>query len=43
MKQERDKLSPYREYDYKIELKGDVSLGFRPLYQHSEEELIALK
>ena len=42
-KQEGDKLPPHREYDYKIELEGDVLLGFRPLYQHSEEELIALK
>src|ERR1019366_8367496 len=43
LKQEGDKLPPYREYDYKIELEGDVPLGFRPLYQHNEEELIALK
>ena len=32
LKQEGDKLPPYREYDYKIELEGDVPLGFRPLY-----------
>ena len=32
LKQEGDKLPPYRKYNYKIELKGDVPLGFRPLY-----------
>ena len=42
-KQEGDKLPPYREYNYKIELEENVPLGFRPLYQYSEKELIALK
>ena len=31
-KQEGNKLPPYREYNYKIELEGNVLLGFRPLY-----------
>ena len=43
LKQEGNKLPLYYKYNYKIKLEGDVPLGFRPLYQYNEEELIALK
>jgi hypothetical protein len=38
-----DVLPPRRSYDHKIKLEADHTLGYRPLYSHSTEELIVLK
>jgi hypothetical protein len=38
-----DVLPPYYLYDYKIELEVDHTLGYRPLYSYTIEELIVLK
>jgi transposase InsO family protein len=36
-------LPPHRPYDHKIQLEGDNTLGFSPLYQQSLPELLATK
>lgn len=40
---ESDKLPPHRPYDHKIELEGENTLGFSPLYHMSTEELETVK
>jgi len=34
-----DKLLPYRSYDHKIQLKGDLLIGYSLLYKQTTEEL----
>jgi hypothetical protein len=38
-----DKLSPYRLYDHKIQLEGDLLMGYSLLYKQTIEELQAIK
>jgi hypothetical protein len=38
-----DKLPPYRSYDYKIQLKGDLLIEYSPLYKQTIGELQAIK
>jgi hypothetical protein len=38
-----DKLPPHRLYDHKIQLEGDLSMGYSPLYKQTTEELQAIK
>jgi hypothetical protein len=38
-----DKLLPHRLYDHKIQLKGDLLIGYSPLYKQIIEELQAIK
>jgi hypothetical protein len=40
---ESDKLPPHRPYDHKIELEGENTLGFSPLYHMTTEELETVK
>ena len=42
-KKESNKLSPYRPYDYKIELIGKNNLGYSSLRQYTPKELTAMK
>ena len=42
-KTKSDKLSPYRLYDYKIELTGKNNLGYSSLRQYTLKELVAIK
>ena len=42
-KKESDKLSPYRLYDYKIELTRENNLGYSLLQQYTPKELVAMK
>jgi hypothetical protein len=43
LKSALDKLPPYRSYDHKIQLKGDLLIGYSPLYKQTIEELQAVK
>ncbi|KAI1002534.1 hypothetical protein K3495_g5666 [Podosphaera aphanis] len=43
LKQASDTLSPYRQYDHKIELEKDGELGYGPLYNQFTAELKAVK
>lgn len=38
-----DELPPHRENDHKIELEGDNTLSYSPLYKQSEGELLSTK
>jgi hypothetical protein len=38
-----DKLPPHRSYDHKIQLEGDLLMGYSPLYKQTTEELQAVK
>jgi hypothetical protein len=38
-----DKLPPYRLYNHKIQLKGDLLMGYSLLYKQTTEELQAIK
>jgi hypothetical protein len=38
-----DKLPPHRSYNHKIQLKGDLPMGYSPLYKQTIEELQAIK
>jgi hypothetical protein len=38
-----DKLPPHRLYDHKIQLEGDLLMGYSPLYKQTTEELQAVK
>ena len=38
-----DELPPYRTYDHKIQLEGDLLIGYSPLYKQTTEELQAVK
>jgi transposase InsO family protein len=42
-KQESDKLPPHRPYDHKIELEGENTLGYSPLYHMTTQELETVK
>jgi hypothetical protein len=42
-KKDSDELPPHRPVDHKIELTGDGTLGYSPLYSMSTPELLALK
>ena len=42
-KKESNKLSPYRLYDYKIELIRENNLGYSSLRQYTPKELVAMK
>jgi hypothetical protein len=42
-KSKSDKLSPYRLYDHKIELKGDNTLKYSLLYKITTAELETVK
>jgi hypothetical protein len=42
-KKASDQLPPHRPYDHKIQLEGDNTLGYSPLYNQSVEELQAVK
>jgi hypothetical protein len=38
-----DKLPPHRLYNHKIQLKGNLLIGYSPLYKQTTEELQAIK
>jgi predicted aspartyl protease len=42
-KSESDKLPPHRPYDHKIELEGENTLGYSPLYHMTTAELETVK
>jgi hypothetical protein len=42
-KSKSDKLPPHRLYDHKIELEGDNTLGYSPLYKMTTAELETVK
>ena len=43
LKAESDKLPLHRPYDHRIELEGDNTLGYSPLYKMTNEELEIVK